>query len=107
MVTHVWRNEPVLGSLPDVRRHPWESLANRPLPCESNGSFRFFKISTSDFGTLGMRRQFHAWTYEFLSTVTEDVVHGVHKVVIRSSFSVIQRHKVIKVLIVSSNSYRR
>ena len=32
--------------------------------------------------------------YEFLTMVIEGVVHSIHKVVIRSSFSVIQRHKV-------------
>ena len=39
---------------------------------------------------VGMRRHFCA--YDFLTTVTKDVVHGVHKVVIRSSFGVIQRN---------------
>ena len=38
--------------------------------------FKMFKISTSDFGTLSMRRQLHTCTYEFLSRVTEDVVHS-------------------------------
>ena len=32
--------------------------------------------------------------YKFLTTITEGVVHGVYKVVIRSSFCIIQRHKV-------------
>ena len=32
--------------------------------------------------------------YEFLIMVTKGVVHSVHKVVIHSFFSVIQRHKV-------------
>ena len=32
--------------------------------------------------------------YEFLTMVTEGVVHSVHKVVIRSSFHVIRQHKV-------------
>ena len=31
---------------------------------------------------------------EFLATVTEGVVHGVHKVVPRASFSVTWQHKV-------------
>ena len=59
---------------------PWESVANRPLPCMSYRSFKLFKISASDFGTLGTR--FRA--YEFLPMATKGVVHGVHKVVIRS-----------------------
>ena len=37
-----------------------------------------------------MHRRFRACVYEFLTTVTVDV----HKVVIQSSFGVIQRHKV-------------
>ena len=67
---------------------------NRQLPCQSYESFKLFKISASDFGTISMRRQFLARTYEFLTMVTEGVVHSVCKVVIRSSFGVIQRHKV-------------
>ena len=58
------------------------------------GSFEMYEIFTSDFGTVGMCRRFHACAYEFLTTVTEGVVHGVHKVVIRSSFGVIRQHKV-------------
>ena len=46
------------------------------------------------FGTVGIRRRFHACVYEFLTMVTEGVVHVVHKVVIWSSFAVILRHKV-------------
>ena len=52
------------------------------------------KISSSKFGTLDMCRQFHACAYEFLTTVTEGVVYGVHKVGIQSSFSVLLQHKV-------------
>ena len=51
-------------------------------------SFEIFKISASEFGTMSMRRQFRACTYEFLTTATKGVVHGVHKVVIQSSFGV-------------------
>ena len=43
---------------------------------------------------MGMSRRFCTCTYEFRSTVTEGVVHSVHKIVIQSSFGVIQRHKV-------------
>ena len=53
-----------------------------------------FKISTSEFGTLGMYRLMQTYAAEFLTTVTEGVVHGVHKVVTRLSFGVIRRHKV-------------
>ena len=74
-------------------RRPCESVANRPLPCKFYGSFRLFKISASDFCTTDMRRQFHSCAYEFPTTVTTGVVHGVHKVVIQSSFGVIWRHK--------------
>ena len=37
-----------------------------------------FKISVSEFGTLSMCRCFHACTHEFLTMVTEGVVHGVY-----------------------------
>ena len=47
-----------------------------------------FEISTSEFDTVGMSRQFCACAYEFLSMVIEDVVQSVYKVVIWSSFSV-------------------
>ena len=51
-----------------------------------------FKISASEFGTVGMHRRF--CTYKFLTMVKEGVVHGVHKVVIGLSFGVIWQHKV-------------
>ena len=73
---------------------PFKSVVNRPLLCMSYGSFKLFKISTSDFGTVGMVRQFRACAYEFLTTVTKGVVHGVNKVVIRSSFGVTWQHNV-------------
>ena len=41
-----------------------------------------------------MRRQFRACAYEMPTTVTKGVVHGVHKVVIQSSFGLIWQHKV-------------
>ena len=41
-----------------------------------------------------MRRRFRACAYEFLTMVTEGVVQGVHKVVIRLSFGVTLRHEV-------------
>ena len=63
---------------------------NRPLPCASYGSFEMFKISASDFGTMSMGRQKQACTDRILATVTEGVVHGVHKVLIRLSFGVIR-----------------
>ena len=51
-----------------------------------------FKITASEFSTVGMRRRFRACAYEFLTMFPEDVVQGVHKVVIWSSFGVIWRH---------------
>ena len=72
----------VLGSPSDVRKQPCKSVVNHPSPCASYQSFRIFEVSVSDFGTVSMRRRFRACTYEFLSMITEGVVHGVHKVVI-------------------------
>ena len=43
----------------------------------------------SDFSTVSMCRRFCTCRYEFLTMVTEGVVHGVHKVVNQSSFGVI------------------
>ena len=43
-----------------------------------------FKISTSEFGTMGVRRRIRACIDEFLATVTEGVVHSVYKVVSQS-----------------------
>ena len=71
-----------------------KSVTNRPLPCKSCGSFKLFKISTFDFSTVSIHRRFCVCAYKFLTTVTEGVVHGVYKVVIWSSFSVIRQHKV-------------
>ena len=62
----IWGNVPVIGSLSDVYVRPCESVAKRPLPCESYRSFKQFKISTSDFDIVSMRRGFHACAYEFL-----------------------------------------
>ena len=39
---------------------------------------------------MSMRRRFCTSAYEFLITVSEGVVHDVHKVVIQSSFGVIR-----------------
>ena len=60
-----------------------------PLPCASYGSFKMFKISASDFRTVGMHRRKQACTDKFLATLTEHLVHGIYKVVTQSSFSVI------------------
>ena len=70
------------------------SVANHLSPFEFYLSSKIFELSASDFGTTSMRRRFCACTYEFLSTVTEGVVHGVHKVVIRLSFGVTRQPKV-------------
>ena len=43
---------------------------------------------------MSMRRRFRASTYTFLTMISEGVVHGVYKVVIRLSFGVVRQHKV-------------
>ena len=78
----------------DVHMLPCGSVVNRPLPSEYCRNFKIFKFLASDFGTVSMRKRFCACAYEFLFAVTESVVHGVHKVVIRSSFGTIWQHKV-------------
>ena len=40
-----------------------------------------YKISASEFCTVGMHRQMRACANEFLATVTEGVVPSVYKVV--------------------------
>ena len=62
------------------------------LPCVSYRSFKMFKNFVCEFSTVAMWRQFYS--YKFLTSVTEGVVHGVHKVVIRLSFGEIRSHKV-------------
>ena len=49
-----------------------------------------------------MHRQFCACTYESFTTVTEGVIHGVHKVVIRSSSVYYSDIRLVKVLVVLS-----
>ena len=91
MVTRVWGNIPVLASLSEVR------LCQRQTVHYLAGStevLNCFKISASEFSTVSMHRRFGTCTYEFLTTVTEGVGHGVYKVVSRSSFGVIQQCKV-------------
>ena len=56
--------------------------------------FSKVKIFCLRFCTVSMRRPFRTCAYEFLTTVTKGVVHGVHKVETWSSFGVILRHKV-------------
>ena len=87
--SHYRCNIPVVESPPDIHLQTCESVANHPLPWASYGNFKMFKISTSEFGTMRMCRQFCACAYTFLSTVTKGVVHGIHKVVIQPSFGVI------------------
>ena len=60
---------------------PYDTVVKCPLPCGFYGSFKMFKISTSEFGTVGMHRQMQACTDEFLATVTKGVVNGLCKVV--------------------------
>ena len=57
---------------------PCITVAKCPSPCIFCGIFEKLKISASEFHTMGMVRQMQD---EFLSTVTEGVVCGVHKVV--------------------------
>ena len=69
---------------------PCDTVAQRPLPSSSYGSFKTFKISAYEFHTVGVSKGMRACTDEFLATVTEDAVQGVYKVVTQSSFSVIR-----------------
>ena len=62
-VIGVLGNIPVLGSPSDVRL---QTCKKCPLACGFYGSFKMFKISASEFGTVGMRRQFPACTDELL-----------------------------------------
>ena len=52
-----------------------------------------FKISHSQIGTAGIRRRMLACMEEYLATVAEGVVHGVHKDVTWLSFRAIRQHK--------------
>ena len=74
-------------------RGSYATVAKRPSPCMSYQSFKMFKISSSEVGTVGMRRQTRASTNEFLVTVTEGVVGGVYNIGTRLSFGVTRRHK--------------
>ena len=73
---------------------PCGTVVRRPLPHLSDGSFKMFKISLSDFGTVGMCRRVQARADEFPPIVTEGVVHVVYKGVTQASFTLIRRHKV-------------
>ena len=59
---------------------PCDTVVKRLLPCMFCECFKMSKLSTSEFGNMGMHRLMHAQD-EFLTMVTEGVVHGVHKVV--------------------------
>ena len=52
-----------------------------------------FEISAFDRLTMSMCRCMQVCVDEFLTLITEGVVHGVCKVVTRLSFCVIRRHK--------------
>ena len=73
---------------------PCDTVAKHQLPCMFYGSFKMFKVSTSELGTMAMNRRMRACADQFLPKVTESVVHSVYKVVTRLSFGVTQRHKV-------------
>ena len=79
-VTHVWRNVPVLRSTSDVRLRPFESVANRPLPSTSYmevlNCLKFPPLISVPWA------RFCACAYQFLTTVTEGVVHSVHNLFI-------------------------
>ena len=55
---------------------------------------KMYKISASESGTTGMVRTMRACANELLALVTEGVVHGAYKVLIRLSFGLSWRHKV-------------
>ena len=68
---------------------PYITVAKCPLPCESHRSFKMFKISSSDFVLRACTdNSKHARRMNFL--LGKGVVHGLHEVVTRSSFGVIQ-----------------
>ena len=62
--------------------YQWQTIHYLACPTEVLDSLEF----------LLMWRRFCACVYEFLTTITEGLVHSVHKLVIRSSFGVIRRH---------------
>ena len=78
-MTGIRQNAPVLQLLSQIGMQPCDTVAKRPLPCTSYGSFKMFKISASEFRTVGMCRRMRACRDEFLAMVTEGVVHGVYK----------------------------
>ena len=76
----------------EVCIRPCDTVTKVLLPRVTYGSFKRFKISSSGLLTMSMRRRMRACADEFLAMVTEGLVHGVRKVVTRSSFSVILPH---------------
>ena len=93
-VIGIGQNVPVLQPLSEVHMRTCDTVVKRPLSSTSCGNFRMFKISHSEFGTMGMHRWMGAYTDEFLTIVTEAVVHSVYKVVTWQSSSVTWPHKV-------------
>ena len=79
----IWGNIPVFGSPSEVAIRPCESVANHPIPREFFQSFTIVECLASNFSTVSMHRRFGTCAYQFFTMVTESVVHGVHKVVIR------------------------
>ena len=59
MVVGIRQNIPVLQLPSDSRT--CDTVAKHPVPCMCYWSFQMFKISTSEFGTVGMRR----WTFSY------------------------------------------
>ena len=68
-------------------------MAKYPLPCTSAEILKCLKFPPLNLVLWACIDNF-AHAHEFITIVTEDVVHGVHKVVIQSSFGVIRQHKV-------------
>ena len=69
------------------------TVVKRSLRSVFYGTFKMFKISASEFNTMGMNRWKLVCVDEFLTMVTEGVVHGVYKVMTLSSFGVTWLYK--------------
>ena len=66
IVIFIRRYSPVLQLPSEVRMWPCDTVAKCPLPCTFYQSFKMFKISASEFGTVSMRRWISChgiWSY--------------------------------------------
>ena len=59
---HTTGNAPVLQLLSKVHMRPCNTVAKCILPCVSYGSFKMFKISATEFHTMGICRRMRACT---------------------------------------------